>query len=123
MTTEKRNVLLLAGAQALFQTASVLVVTIAGLVGLYLANDKSLATLPVALSMVGAAVTMIPASLLMKRVGRKAGFLLGTLFGCASGLLGAWAIWIHSFWLFAAATMLVGGYQGFAQYYRFAAAD
>lgn len=122
-TTEKRSVLLLASAQALFQTASVMVMTVAGLVGMQLATDKRLATLPIALMMVAAAATMIPASMLMQRLGRKAGFLLGTALGCAAGLVGAAAIAWHSFGWFVVANMLVGGYQGFAQYYRFAAAD
>ncbi len=120
---EKRNVLLLASSQALFQTASVMVMTIAGLVGQALAPDKRLATLPIAMMMVAAAATMIPASLLMQRFGRKAGFLLGTTLGCAAGLLAATAIVLHDFELFVLANMLVGAYQGFAQYYRFAAAD
>tara|TARA_R110002167_G_scaffold26395_3_gene90997 strand:- start:11556 stop:12353 length:798 start_codon:yes stop_codon:yes gene_type:complete len=121
--TEKRNVLLLAGAQALFQTASVMVMTLSGLVGLKLATDKSMATLPIAMMIVAAAATMIPASMLMQRFGRKAGFLLGTSIGCLAGLTAASAIWLGNFWLFVFANMLVGGYQAFAQYYRFAAAD
>lgn len=121
--TEKNTVLLLAAAQALFQTASVMVMTISGLVGQALASDKRLATLPIAMMMVAAAAAMIPASLLMQRFGRKAGFLLGTLLGSAAGLLAALAIVLRSFELFVLANMLVGFYQGFAQYYRFAAAD
>ncbi len=120
---ETRNVLLLAGTQALFQTISVMVMTLSGLVGLQLETDKSLATLPIAMMMVAAAATMIPASMFMQRFGRKAGFLLGTALGCTAGLTAAAAIWVHDFWLFVFANMLVGGYQGFAQYYRFAAAD
>jgi len=120
---ETRNVLLLASTQALFQTVSVMVMTLSGLVGLQLASDKRLATLPIAMMMVAAAATMIPASMFMQRFGRKAGFLLGTALGCAAGLTAAGAIWLQDFWLFVFANMLVGGYQGFAQYYRFAAAD
>ena len=120
---EQRNVLLLAGAQALFQTASVMVVTLSGLAGETLAADKRLATLPIAMMMVAAAAAMIPASMLMKRYGRKAGFALGCVLGCLGGLGAAGAIWLGSFWLFVCANMLVGGYQAFAQYYRFAAAD
>lgn len=120
---EKRTVLILAGAQALFQTASVLVMTLSGLVGLHMATDKRLATLPIAMMMVAAAATMIPASLLMQRLGRKWGFMLGALFGCLAGLTAAYAIWSENFWLFVSANMLMGCYQGFAQYYRFAAAD
>ncbi len=120
---EKRNVLILSATQALFQTVSVMVITLSGVVGWMLAEDKSLATLPIALMIVAAAVTMIPASLFMQRFGRKAGFLLGAILGCAAGLLAAVAIWLESFPLFVAANMLVGSYQAFAQYYRFAAAD
>jgi MFS family permease len=120
---EKRNVLILAATQALFQTVSVMVITLSGIVGWMLAADKSLATLPIALMMVAAAVMMIPASLFMQRYGRKAGFLLGAALGGAAGLLAAVAIWSESFPLFVAANMLVGCYQGFAQYYRFAAAE
>lgn len=121
--TEQRNVALLAGAQALFQTSSVLVMTISGLVGQRLASSQGLATLPIALMMVAAAATMIPASLMMQRFGRKQGFALGTLLGILAGIVAAAAIALNSFWLFVGANMLVGGYQGFAQYYRFAAAD
>ena len=120
---EKRNVLILASTQALFQTVSVMVITLSGIVGWMLATDKSMATLPIALMMVAAAVTMIPASLFMQRYGRKAGFLLGAILGGVAGLLAAVAIWMQSFPLFVAANMLVGSYQAFAQYYRFAAAE
>lgn len=123
LSTEKRNVLRLAGAQALFQTFSVMVMTISGLIGLSLASDKGLATLPIAASMLAAAATMIPASLFMQRHGRKLGFLVGVSTGCLAGLLAACAIWISNFWLFVVANALVGSYQAFAQYYRFAAAD
>lgn len=120
---ETRNVLLLTLAQALFQTASIMLVTLSGLIGLMLAPDKSLATLPVAAMVVTAAATMIPASLWMQRWGRRHGFLAGAALGCLAGLAGLSAIVWHSFALFVLANMLVGAYQGFAQYYRFAAAE
>ena len=123
VNVEKRNVLILAGTQALFQTVSVMVITISGIVGWMLATDKSLATLPIAMMMVAVAVTMIPASLFMQRYGRKVGFIMGAALGIVAGLLAAISIWQESFFLFVAANMLVGCYQAFAQYYRFAAAD
>lgn len=121
--SEKTQVFLLASAQALFQTASVMVMTLSGLVGLRLASDKGFATLPIAMMMVAAAATMIPAAMLMQKFGRRAGFLLGTIAGILAGIVAAMAIWLDSFSLFVLANMLVGAYQGFAQYYRFAAAD
>lgn len=123
LSTEKTQVFLLASAQALFQTASVMVMTLSGLVGLRLAPDQSLATLPIAMMMVAAAATMIPAAMLMQKWGRRAGFLLGTVAGILAGMVAALSIWLESFSLFVVANMLVGVYQGFAQYYRFAAAD
>lgn len=122
-SAEKRNVFLLVGMQALFQTASVMVMTISGLVGQILAQDKRLATVPIALMVVAVAATMIPASLFMRKFGRKAGFILGITIGFKAGLLAALAIWQNNFSLFVIANMLVGCYQGFATYYRFAAAD
>lgn len=115
--------LLLASAQALSQTVSVLVVTASGVVGLQLAPDPALATLPIAMTLVGSALTLIPASLFMQRHGRRAGFALGALLGSLAGLAAATALHLHSFWLFMLATVLVGCYSGFSQYYRFAAAD
>ena len=120
---QKRNVLILASTQALFQTASVMVITLSGIVGWMLAEDKSLATLPIAMMMVAAAATMIPASLFMQRYSRKTGFLLGASLGGLGGLLAATAIWLQNFPLFVVANMLIGCYQAFSQYYRFAAAD
>ena len=122
-SAEKRNVFLLSGTQALFQTSSVMVMTISGLIGQSLATNKALATLPIAMMTLMAAATMIPAAMFMQRHGRKAGFLLGTSIGALAGLLAAVALWLESFPLFVFGNMLIGAYQAFAQYYRFAAAD
>jgi MFS family permease len=121
--SEKKQIFLLAAAQALFQTASVLVMTLSALVGTRLATDKGLGTLPVALMVAGTLIMMVPASLLMQRYGRKAGFLVGIASGALAGALGAYAIWNGDFWLFVLANFFVGWYQAFAQYYRFAAAE
>lgn len=97
--------------------------TLAAVVGTQLAPQKGLATLPIALTVVGTALTTVPASLLMQRAGRRAGFVLGALIGAAGGLLSAWAIASGSFALFCAGHFLVGVFQGFGNYYRFAAAE
>jgi len=123
MTRERRVVLSLAVAQALFQTASVLIMTVGGLAGQLLAPDKSLATLPIACVALGTAIATVPASLLMGRFGRRPGFILGTLLGASGGGLATWAMLVGSFPLLCVATVVVGGYQGFAQFYRFAAAE
>jgi MFS family permease len=123
MRNDHRNVAVLAVAQALVLSAAVLAMTLGALVGGELAPDRSLATLPIAAIVVGTVVTTIPAALLMRRVGRRAGFLTGASFGVASGLLSAYAVHAGAFLLFVAAHFLLGVYQGIANYYRFAAGE
>ncbi|MCC6868697.1 MAG: MFS transporter [Burkholderiales bacterium] len=118
-----RQVLLLAGAQALFQIASVMVMTIGGLAGAQIAPSPRWATLPIATMFLGTACAMFPASMWMARVGRRAGFLAGTLLGAAGGIVAAVGIAAGSLALLSFGTFLVGAYQAFAQFYRFAASE
>lgn len=118
-----RQVFVLATAQALFQTASVLVMTVGGLAGSQIASRPELATVPIAAMFLGTAITTFPASAWMARAGRRAGFLLGATLGILGGLIGAGGIWLGSLALLALGTLLVGAYQAFAQFYRFAAGE
>lgn len=121
---EKRNVVILVLSQTLFIVASITVMTLSGVIGQQLSPIPSLATLPIAMMMLGTVVSTLPASLYMKRVGRRRGFITGAGFGgVAGGLLSFSAIGMSSFALFCAGNLLLGLYQGFAMYYRFAAAD
>ncbi|MGD9967497.1 MAG: MFS transporter [Hyphomonadaceae bacterium] len=117
------QVLRLASAQALFQTASVLVMTIGGLAGLAIADRPEFATAPIASMFLGTALTTFPASMFMARAGRRAGFVFGSLLGVAGGLVAASGIWLHALPLLALGTFLVGCNQAFAQFYRFAAGE
>ena len=124
MTRERKNVILLAVCQALFMTSQTSMIIVAGLVGYgLLGAEKALATLPVSAAVIGVAVATIPASLLMKRIGRRTGFIIGNLIGVVGGLLAAYAINISAFPLFVGATFIIGCSVGFSHYYRFAAAD
>jgi MFS family permease len=120
---EIKNVVVLASCQALFQTGTVVIITAGGLAGHLLAADKSLATLPISFMMIGTMLTTIPASLFMGRFGRRAGFWLGTSSGAISATLAVASLINGWFWLFCFAHVFYGGYQGFAQFYRFAAAE
>jgi len=119
--TMHRQVLILASAQALFQIVSVGVMTVGGLAGAAIADSPRWATLPIATMFLGTAAMMFPASMWMARVGRRVGFLCGTLLGIAGGLVAAWGISNGSLALLALGTFLIGNYQAFAQFYRFAA--
>lgn len=119
----KMTVLVLAFCQILAMTAATMVIVVSALAGQMLAVDKSLATLPVSLMFIGNMATTIPASLFMKRVGRRAGFTLGAALGVAAALIGAWGLLAGNFVIFAFGGLVQGCYNAFWQYYRFAAAD
>ncbi|MFT6580316.1 MAG: MFS family permease [Alphaproteobacteria bacterium] len=119
----RKNVLLLSACQALANSGSSLIVAVAALVGLMLAEDKSLATLPIAFQFAATMCSTIPASYLMRRIGRRAGFTVGQAFGFVGMAVCAYAIYKLSFTGFIAGSILVGVHNAFWQYYRFAAAD
>ncbi|MBI5716308.1 MAG: MFS transporter [Burkholderiales bacterium] len=118
-----RNLALLVTSQALVLSAVVLSMTLAGVLGAQLAPDKGLATLPIAAMVLGTALCSVPASLLMRRIGRRPGFVLGAGLGTAGSLLAAYGLAAQSFAAFVLGHLLIGGYQGFANYLRFAAAE
>ena len=103
--------------------ANTILITTSGLVGLTIAPNPAMATIPLAAQFLGTMLATMPASLLMGRIGRRAGLVTGGLFGIASGLLGTYAILQASFLLFIASGLLYGVFSAFAQYYRFTAAD
>ena len=117
------QVLILSVAQALFQIVSVMVMTIGGLAGEQIAPSPALATLPIAAMFCGTAVLTFPASLLMDRIGRRLGFQCGTLLGVVGGLVAALGVHQSSLSMLSFGTFLIGGYQAFAQFYRFAASE
>lgn len=123
MDTARRNVFLLALAQATMVTGQSLMLSAAPFIGLALASSPALATLPIGVQFAATLATVVPAAFLMKHLGRRPGFLLGAALGIAGSALAAYAIGIGSFVLFCAGLALNGTYNGFGTYYRFAAAD
>ena len=121
--TMRRTVLLLAFCQALAMTGNSIVATTASIIGSMLAPQRALSTLPVALQMTGTMLATIPASLLMARLGRRGGFWAGITLGIAGATTASLGIFAGAFPVFCAGTMMLGAYNGFAQQYRFAAAE
>jgi MFS family permease len=118
-----RQVLLLATAQALFQTASTIVLTIGALAGSHIASAPHLATTPIASMFLGTVVLTVPASLWMARSGRRAGFIAGALLGGLGGVVAALGVHFRSLLVLLLGMLLVGAYQAFALFYRFAASE
>jgi MFS family permease len=119
----RRNAVILAIAQALFGASTTALVVTSGLVGSQLSSDPSWATMPMSMVIIGTALTTFPISLLMKSIGRRAGFVIFALVGALGAALGTYAIFQKAFGLFLLAALMIGIYQASASYYRFAAAD
>ena len=68
-----------------------------GLVGSLLATDPSYATLPLSLQFLTIAITLIPVSLLMGKIGRRPMFLIGAITAFIGCLIIAYSILIRPF--------------------------
>ncbi len=122
---QRRNVAILALAQALFMSVQAMGIAATPLAAYALleADSKWLATAPIFLVHLGIMGTTIPASLLMGVIGRRAGFSLGALFGVLSGAIACLAIYQRHFPLLCVGALLQGMQAAFFWYFRLAAAD
>jgi MFS family permease len=123
MHRTSNNIAILTICQGLSIAATSIDLTLTGLTGYQLAPQKWLATLPFALITVAGAFVTYFGSLIMGRIGRKGGFIAGSVACFIGGLISVWAVFHNEFWLFCFGTACVGVFQAFAQYYRLAAAD
>lgn len=120
----RKNALLYSACAAFSGAAAPVSIALGGLTGSYLlAADKSFATAPVTGFSVGIAIGAVVAATVMHRVGRKYGFMAGSVIGIMGMVIAAWSIVIHSFMLFVFGLLLNGIAAGFYQQYRFAATD
>jgi MFS family permease len=121
----RRAAILLAIASAIGGSAGPIAIGTGGLVGAALLphDQMALATVPVSTYILGSAAASIPAALLMRRVGRRIGFIAGTALGGLGAIVVTAAITMGLFWVFTAGMVLIGCAGAFLQQYRFAAAD
>ena len=94
-----------------------------GIIGTTLADNPAYATFPVSVLVLSVAIIAIPATMFMKRVGRKVGFATASTTAVVAMSLAAWSLHQHSFPLFIAAAGLLGINMAFTQQYRYAAAE
>ncbi len=119
----RRNALVLAVTQALAGGNSTVLVATAGIVGTTLAPDKSLATLPISIFVLGMWMGTLPIGALARRLGRRNALQIGTVCGVLTGLICCLAVLQGSFLLFNVGAVFSGLYASAHQSYRFAAAD
>lgn len=118
-----KNVFLLAASQIIGNSAIALVALTGGLIGVEIAPSPRFATIPATLMIIGLASATFPAVILMKRIGRKKGFILSSTLATFSSLLASYAVAHSNFYLFCAAVFVLGTNTAFVQQYRFAALE
>jgi len=117
------QVWLLMFAYALMMAGTSLMVLIAGIIGTQFAPSPGLATLPVALTIVGLAVSTLPTGRLLNRVGRLKVFVSYGFLAVMAALLAAYSLVNESFLMFCVAAMMIGWSAAAGHQYRFAAME
>jgi predicted MFS family arabinose efflux permease len=117
------NLVRLLISDAILVSAMPMLVILGGLSGLMLAPTTGLATLPASLQTLAWLFAAAPFSLLMGKIGRRPGFILGAGLTIVGALLGAWALMSGSFVLICVAHLILGIGLTSHQYFRFAAAE
>jgi MFS family permease len=119
----RRNVLVLALAQALAGGNQAVIVTTGGIIGTMLGPNKALATLPISVMVIGMWLGTLPIGALARRFGRRPALQAGAFMGVLSGLICSFAVLHGSFFLFLLGAFCSGVYAASHHAYRFAAAD
>jgi MFS family permease len=122
-TLARRNALVLAVTQAMAGANNTVMLATGAITGAILAPDKTLATLPVSIYVIGMWLGTLPVGALARRYGRRAAFQAGTVCGVVTGLICCVAVLQGSFLLFNLGALFCGAYAAAHQAYRFAATD
>jgi len=120
---KNRNFAGLLVANTILGAAFPIQLILGGLAGLMLAPDPTLATLPASVQTLAAMVAAAPVSLLMGRLGRRVGFVLGAVLTLAGAAMATQALNTQDFALLCAAHFLMGAGWAAFQYFRFAAGE
>ncbi|MCM2292123.1 MFS transporter [Allorhizobium sp. BGMRC 0089] len=120
----KRNVAVLAAAQAILGSVAPMSISIGSLAGYQLLGpDKALATLPVTGYNLGVSFGAVLIAIVTRMAGRKLSFMLGACSAALGGLVAVLSLYRENFWLFVVGLLMIGLSSGFTQKIRFAAAD
>ena len=120
---QRRNLVLLVFCQLISATGAIVFVTLGGIIGATLTENLAWSTLPISVMVLATAATTVPATLLMRKIGRGAGFAMASVSAAVAVSAGAWALYRSSFSLFLIAATMFGINMAFSQQYRYAAAE
>ena len=110
-------------AYALMMAGTSLMVLIAGIIGTQFAPSPGLATLPVALTIVGVAMSTLPTGKLQNRFGRRKVFISYGVLAVMAALLATMSLVYQNFAGFCMAAILMGWSGAAGHQYRFAAME
>jgi MFS family permease len=110
-------------AYALMMAGTSLMVLLAGIIGTGFAPSPDLATLPIALVVVGVAASTLPTGRLLHRFGRRPIFIAYGLVAVSAALVALFSLVAESFAVFCLAAFLMGWSGAAGHQYRFAALE
>ncbi|MBW8183488.1 MFS transporter [Shewanella nanhaiensis] len=117
------NVWVLTLAQAFAMSAAPMMMLLGGIIGIELAPEPGLATLPITAMVIGVAISVLPVTQLMRRFGRKPIFISGSILSAIAGLVAAYGTHEKNFVIFCISGILLGVSGAIVQQYRFAAME
>lgn len=117
------NIWLLFLAQPLALSSTSMIVLAGGLLSAKIAPNPELATLPITGMILMTAAGVVPASILMKKFGRRKGTIAGLLIGFVGSLLAVLSAMLADFWMFVMAAGIMGFSIAFVAQMRFAAIE
>jgi len=120
---QNKNLAILVVCQLISATGAIIFVTLGGIIGATFASSLAWATLPVSLMVVATAVTTVPATLIMRRIGRGRGFAIASLSAATAVTIASLGLANASFLVFSSAAAMFGINMAFTQQYRYAAAE
>lgn len=110
-------------AYALMMGGVAMTVLIAGIIGTEFAPSAGLATLPIALSIIGVATSTLPTGHLQARFGRRPVFLAYGVIAVVSALMAALSLIHETFLGYCLSTFVLGWSAAAGHQYRFAALE
>ena len=118
-----KTVWLLAAISAMAMSSVPMMMLIGSIIGAQLAPVEQLATLPIAMMVIGTACGVLPATRGMQRLGRRKTFVLFILLGIFACMLIGQALAENSFVLFCLGASLLGATAAAIQQIRYAAME
>jgi hypothetical protein len=119
----QRDALLIYLNQVLCTAGLPVIIILGGVVGVEWSSDRAYATVPFSMMLIGTTAFLLPSGRLMRRKGRRVGFLSASALGVLGSLILTLAVTRTSFALFCLGSFLYGAQNAFVRQYRFAIAE